>query len=36
MGSAPGDTWDAQFEAQKFATLDFDVMRAAFEVGTKP
>jgi NAD(P)-dependent dehydrogenase (short-subunit alcohol dehydrogenase family) len=34
LGSKPGDTWDQQFEAQKFASLDFDVMRAAFEVNT--
>ena len=32
LGSKPGQTWDEQFEAQKFASLDFDVMRAAFEV----
>jgi len=34
LGSKPGQTWDEQFEAQKFASLDFDVMRAAFEVNT--
>lgn len=34
LGSKPGIPWEEQFEMQKFATLDFDVMRAAFEVNT--